>query len=293
MSTQEADDYPKPPFDSPLQPWPALTRHMRPRPDHGETRYRGSGRLAGRRALITGGDSGIGRAAAIAFAREGADVAINFLPEEDGDAQEVATLIREAGRRAVLIPGDLRQEHFCRHLVAEAASQLGGLDILVNNAARQFASPHLEHLTTQHLDDTLRTNLYALFFVTRAALAHLGPGSAILNTSSVQAYEPAEDLLDYAVTKAGIVNFSKGLAKQLAPRGIRVNAVAPGPFWTPLQVVEGGKQPGALKDFGAEALLERPGQPAELAGVYVLLASNEASYITGQVYGATGGLGGP
>ncbi|MET0282805.1 MAG: SDR family oxidoreductase [Steroidobacteraceae bacterium] len=291
MTTRDAN-YPKPPFDSPLQPWPALTRHMTPRPDHGESSYKGSGRLAGRRALITGGDSGIGRAAAIAYAREGADVAINFMPEEDSDAQEVAALIREAGRRAVLIPGDLREESFCNRLVAEAASQLGGMDILVNNAARQFASPSLEQLTTQHLDDTLRTNLYALFFVTRAALSHLGPGGAIINTSSVQAYSPADDLLDYAVTKAGIVNFSKGLAKQLAPRGIRVNAVAPGPFWTPLQVVQGGKQPGALKDFGAETPMERPGQPAELAAVYVLLASDEASYITGQVYGATGGLNG-
>jgi NAD(P)-dependent dehydrogenase (short-subunit alcohol dehydrogenase family) len=288
-----AGEYPKPPFNSPLQPWPALAQRMIPKPDHGETSYKGSGRLAGRKALITGGDSGIGRAAAIAYAREGADVAINFLPEEDNDAQEVAALIRAAGKKAVLLPGDLRDEGFCKKLVADAASQLAGLDILVNNAARQFSTTDLAQLTTQHLDDTFRTNLYALFFVTRAALAHLGPGSAIINTTSVQAYEPAEDLLDYAVTKAGILNFSKGLAKQLAPRGIRVNAVAPGPFWTPLQVVEGGKQPGALQDFGADAPLERPGQPAELAPVYVLLASNEASYITGQVYGATGGRGGP
>ena len=192
-----------------------------------------------------------------------------------------------------MLPGDLRDEKFCNQLIAEAVRELGGLDILVNNAARQFSTDSLADLTTQHLDDTFRTNVYAMFWLTRAALPHLQPGSSIINTSSVQAYEPSEDLLDYAATKAAIMNFSKGLAKQLAPKGIRVNAVAPGPFWTPLQVVEGGKQPGAVKDFGGSSPLGRPGQPAELAPVYVLLASREASYVTGHVYGAVGGGGGP
>jgi len=285
--------HPKPPFDSPLQPWPALALHMKPRPDHGETSYRGTGRLVGRKALITGGDSGIGRAAAIAFAREGADVAINYWRTEDEDAQHVAEIVRAAGRQAVLLPGDLRDENFCNRLVTDAARELGGLDILVNNAARQYSSTDLAQLTTQHLDDTFRTNVYATFWLTRAALAHLKAGSAIINTTSVQAYEPSEDLLDYAATKAAIMNFSKGLARQLAPKGIRVNAVAPGPFWTPLQVVEGGKQPEDLRNFGGATPLGRPGQPVELAPVYVLLASSEASYITGQVFGAVGGGGGP
>jgi NAD(P)-dependent dehydrogenase (short-subunit alcohol dehydrogenase family) len=283
----------KPPFDSPLQPWPALASKMQPRPDHGETSYKGNGRLAGRRALITGGDSGIGRAAAIAYAREGADVAINYVPAEEPDAQDVAKLIRDSGRKAVLLPGDLREEAFCNRLVTDAARELGGLDILVSNAARQYSTPDLADLTTAHLEDTFRTNVFAAFWLARAALAHLRPGSAIIFTSSVQAYEPSEDLVDYAATKAALANIAKGLAKQLAPKGIRVNAVAPGPFWTPLQVVEGGKQPGALKDFGGSTPMGRPGQPVELAPVYVLLASGEASYITGHVYGAVGGNGGP
>jgi NAD(P)-dependent dehydrogenase (short-subunit alcohol dehydrogenase family) len=285
--------YPRPPFNSPLQPWPALALQMQPQPDHGESSYKGSGRLLDRKALITGGDSGIGRAAAIAFAREGADVAINYWRTEDEDAQQVAELIRAAGRKAVLLPGDLRDENFCNRLVMDAAHELGGLDILVNNAARQYSSTDLTRLTTQHLDDTFRTNVYAMVWLTRAALAHLQPGSSIINTTSVQAYDPSEDLLDYAATKAAILNFSKGLAKQLAPKGIRVNAVAPGPFWTPLQVVEGGKQPDDLRNFGKETPMGRPGQPVELAPVYVLLASGEASYITGQVFGAVGGGGGP
>jgi hypothetical protein len=285
--------YARPPFEDQPQPWPALASKMHPRPDHGETSYKGSGRLLGRKALITGGDSGIGRAAAIAYAREGADVAINYYPTEEPDAQEVAKVIRDAGRKAVLLPGDLRDEAFCSRLMVDATRELGGLDILVNNAARQFSSTDLTKLTTQHLDDTFRTNVYAMFWLTRAALPHLKPGSSIINTTSVQAYEPSEDLLDYAATKAAIMNFSKGLAKQLAPKGIRVNAVAPGPFWTPLQVVEGGKQPGEVQEFGSSAPLGRPGQPVELAPVYVLLASGEASYVTGQVYAAVGGGGGP
>ena len=284
--------YPQPPFAIQQQPWPGLTSKMNPRPDHGETSYKGSGRLTGRRALITGGDSGIGRAAAIAYAREGADVAINYLPAEEEDAREVAQLIRAAGRKAVTIPGDIKDEAFCQKLVAEAARALGGLDILVNNAARQFSSDSIVDMTTAHFDETFKTNVYAMFWITRAAIPLMKPGSAIINTASVNAYDPSENLLDYAATKGAIMIFSKGLAKQLASKGIRVNAVAPGPFWTPLQVT-GGQPPDKLPTFGKDTPMGRPGQPAELAGVYVLLASGESSYATGQVYAAVGGNGGP
>ena len=227
--------YPRPPFAAQTQPWPGLASQMNPRPDHGEASYVGSGRLAGRKALITGGDSGIGRAAAIAFAREGADVAINYLPVEEPDAQEVVRLIRTEGRRAVALPGDIRSEAFCRQLVSSAAQGLGGLDILVNNAAKQQAQKTILDISTEQFDQTLKTNLYALFWITKAAVPLLPPGAAIINTASVVAYEPPEQLLDYASTKGAIVAFTKSLAKQLAARGIRVNAVAPGPYWTPLQ----------------------------------------------------------
>ncbi len=265
---------------------------MTPRPDHGETSYKGSGRLAGRKALITGGDSGIGRAAAIAYAREGADVAINYLPAEEPDAAEVVDLIRKEGRNAVAIPGDIRDEAFCQRLVADAVAQLGGLDILVNNAAKQGAQPSIERISTAQFDQTMKTNLYAMFWITKAALPHLKPGSAIINTASVVAYDPPEQIIDYAMTKAGIVNFTKGLSKQLATKGIRVNAVAPGPFWTPLQP-SGGQLPEKLPQFGADAALGRPGQPAEIAPLYVLLAVPETSFTTGSVFGATGGEVGP
>lgn len=284
--------YPQPPFEIQQQPWPGLTSKMKPRPDHGETSYKGSGRLTGRRALITGGDSGIGRAAAIAYAREGADVAINYLPAEEEDAREVVQLIRAAGRKAVTIPGDIKDEAFCQKLVAEAAKALGGLDILVNNAARQFSVDSIVDMTTAHFDETFKTNVYAMFWITKAAIPLMKPGSAIINTASVNAYDPSENLLDYAATKGAIMIFSKGLAKQLASKGIRVNAVAPGPFWTPLQVT-GGQPPDKLPTFGKDTPMGRPGQPAELAGVYVLLASGESSYATGQVYAAVGGNGGP
>lgn len=284
--------YAQPPFAIQQQPWPGLTSKMNPRPDHGETSYKGSGRLTGRRALITGGDSGIGRAAAIAFAREGADVAINYLPAEEEDAREVAQLIRAAGRKAVTIPGDIKDEAFCQKLVADAARALGGLDILVNNAARQFSADSIVDMTTAHFDETFKTNVYAMFWITKAAVPLMKAGSAIINTSSVNAYDPSENLLDYAATKSAIMIFTKGLARQLASKGIRVNAVAPGPFWTPLQVT-GGQPPDKLPAFGKDTPLGRPGQPAELAGVYVLLASGESSYATGQVYAAVGGNGGP
>lgn len=284
--------YPQPPFPVQQQPWPGLTGKMDPRPDHGEKSYKGSGRLQGRKALLTGGDSGIGRAAAIAFAREGADVAINYLPAEEEDAREVVALIRAAGRKAVAIPGDLKDEAFCQHLVAEAARQLGGLDILVSNAARQFSQDSILDITTAQFDETFKTNVYALFWITKAAIPLMKPGSSIIATSSVNAYDPGENIIDYAATKGAIMIFTKGLAKQLVKKGIRVNAVAPGPFWTPLQVT-GGQPPEKLPTFGKDTPMGRAGQPAELAAVYVLLASNESSFATGQVYGAVGGHGGP
>jgi len=265
---------------------------MNPRPDHGESSYVGSGRLAGRKALITGGDSGMGRAAAIAYAREGADVAINYLPAEEPDAREVIDLIRQAGRTAVAIPGDLRDEAFCRKLVEEAVRQLGGLDIVVNNAGRQQARGSILDITTEDFDATMKTNIYAPFWIIKAALPHLQPGSAIIGTTSEQAYDPSPDLYDYAQTKAATMNYVKSLAKQLGPKGIRVNGVAPGPVWTPLQI-SGGASEGKVVTFGATAPLGRPGQPAELAGIYVRLAEDDGSYTTGNIYGAGGGQGNP
>jgi NAD(P)-dependent dehydrogenase (short-subunit alcohol dehydrogenase family) len=282
------DVYPKPPFKRQKQDPPGLASKMEPRPDHGEKSYKGSGRLTGRKALITGGDSGIGRAAAIAFAREGADVAFGYLPVEEPDAKEVVELIQAAGRKAVTLPGDIRDEAFCKQLVADAVQGLGGLDILLNNAAHQVAQASLAELTTEQFDATFKTNVYALFWITKAALPHLPTGSAIINTSSVQAFEPSPNLLDYAQTKSCVASFTKSLAKQLAEKGIRVNAVAPGPFWTPLQP-SGGQPPDAIVTFGQKSPFGRPGQPAELAPIYVLLAAADASYITGEVFGATGG----
>lgn len=286
------DKYPKPPFKSQSQPWPGLAGRMDPRPDHGETSYVGSGRLNGRKALITGGDSGMGRAAAIAFAREGADVAINYLPEEEPDAREVVDLIRRAGRTAVAIPGDIRSEAFCRQLVDRAVAGLGGLDTLVCNAARQQSIPSILDLSTEEFDRTMKTNIYAPFWIIKAALPHLQPGSAIIGTTSEQAYNPDPDLYAYAQTKAATMNYVKSLAKQLGPKGIRVNGVAPGPIWTPLQV-SGGASQGKLVTFGATAPLGRPGQPAELAGIFVRLAEDDGSYTTGNIYGAGGGQGQP
>ena len=284
--------YPKPPFPPQSQPWPGLASRMEPRPDHGESSYVGSGRLRGRKALITGGDSGMGRGAAIAFAREGADVAINYLPAEEPDAREVVGLIRAAGQKAVAIPGDLRGAAFCRHLVEEAVSQLGGLDIVVSNAARQKSTSSMADITDEDFDWTMKTNIYAPFWIIKAALPHLQPGSAIIATTSEQAYDPSPDLYDYAQTKAATMNFVKSLAKQFGPKGIRVNGVAPGPIWTPLQI-SGGASEGKVVTFGATAPLGRPGQPAELAGIFVRLAEDDGSYTTGNVYGAGGGQGQP
>ena len=281
-----------PPFSSENQPWPGLVSKMRPRPDHGETSYKGNNRLLGRKALITGGDSGIGRAVAIAYAREGADVAINHLPDEESDAHEVVALVEAAGRKCVPIPGDLREESFCRFLVAEAVKGLNGLDIFVSNAARMWSHASILDLSSADFDWTMKTNIYAPFWLTKAAVPHLMPGSAIICTTSEQAYLPSANLFDYAQSKAANVNFVKSLAKQLAPRGIRVNGVAPGPFWTPL-VVSSGIPRETVTKLGQGTVLGRPGQPVELAPIYVLLAAADASYITGQIYGATGGSGQP
>lgn len=284
--------FPKPPFPEQQQTWPGLASQMDPRPDHGERSYKGSGRLAGRRALITGGDSGMGRAAAIAYAREGADVAINYLPDEEPDAQEVLALIRAAGRKAVAIPGDIRNESFCRELVSRAVAGLGGLDIVVSNAGRQKSSESFLDISTEEFDWTMKTNVYAPFWILKAAVPHLKPGSCIIATTSEQAYDPSPDLYDYAQTKAATMNFVKSLARQLAKQGIRVNGVAPGPIWTPLQV-SGGAQPEKQKKFGGQTPFGRAGMPGELAGIYVLLADNQASFATGQIYGSSGGAGQP
>ncbi len=284
--------YPKPPFKGQLQPWPGLASKMEPPPDHGEKSYKGSGRLLGRKALITGGDSGMGRAAAIAYAREGADVAINYFPAEEPDAKEVVELIKAAGRKAVALPGDLRDEAFCQKLVADAVSGLGGLDILVCNAARQQARQSILDISNEDFDATMKTNIYAPFWMIKAALPHLQPGSVIIGTASVQAYDPSPDLYDYAQTKAATMNYVKSLAKQLGPKGIRVNGVAPGPVWTPLQV-SGGATQEKVKSFGSQTVFGRPGQPAELASIYVQLAASDASFATGQIYGSAGGNGQP
>jgi NAD(P)-dependent dehydrogenase (short-subunit alcohol dehydrogenase family) len=266
---------------------PGRSVDMDQRPDHGEDSYRGSGKLTGKKAIITGGDSGIGRAVALAFAREGADVLISYLESEESDAQETCKLVEDAGRKVVTAPGDIRDQAQCRALVEQAMSELGGLDILVNNAAYQMSQDSIEEITDEQFDRTLKTNVYAMFWLCKAALPHLQPGSAIINTTSIQAYQPSPTLLDYATTKAAILNFTKGLAQQVASKGIRVNAVAPGPIWTPLipATMPGEK----VEQFGSDTPLGRAGQPAELAPAYVFLASQDSSYITGERIGITGG----
>jgi NAD(P)-dependent dehydrogenase (short-subunit alcohol dehydrogenase family) len=282
--------YPAPPFPKQPQPAPGLARKLEPPADHGEDSYRGSGKLEGRKALVTGGDSGIGRAIAIAYAREGADVAISYLPVEQPDADEVIAMIREAGRKAVALPGDLTDESYARGVAKQAADELGGLDILVVNAGHQKFFEAFDEITTDDFDTTMRTNLYALFWTTQEASRIMPPGSAIITTASVQAYDPSTTIMHYATTKAGIVALSKALAEELIEKGIRVNAVAPGPFWTPLNP-SGGSSQQKVEKFGGGSTFGRPGQPVEIAPVYVLLASQEGSYITGEVYGVTGGAG--
>jgi NAD(P)-dependent dehydrogenase (short-subunit alcohol dehydrogenase family) len=267
---------------------PGRTGEMDQRPDHGENTYRGSGKLTGKKAIITGGDSGIGRAVALAFAREGADILFTYLPEEESDAKETARLVEDAGRKAVPVGGDLREEKHCQAIVDRAVADLGGIDILVNNAAYQMAQDDgIGGISTEQLERTFRTNIYAMFWLTRATVGHMKPGSAIINTSSIQAYQPSPQLMDYAMTKAAIVSFTKSLALQLAEKGIRVNTVAPGPIWTPL--IPSTMPEKKVADFGADTPLGRPGQPAEVAPAYVFFASQESSYITGERIGVAGG----
>lgn len=284
------NQHPRPPFPRQPQPSPGLAAKMTPRPDHGEESYRGHGRLKGRKALITGGDSGIGRATAIAYAREGADVAISYLPSEETDAKDVIALIEAAGCKALPLAGDIRDEDWNAEMVARVVEAFGGLDILVVNAGHQQYREDLSQITTADFDATMKTNLYALHWLCQAAAPHLPPGAAVITTASIQAYEPSGILLDYATTKAAIVAYTKALAKQMIEKGVRVNAVAPGPFWTVLQP-SGGQPQEKVEQFGARSAFGRPGQPVEIAPVYVLLASQEASFVTGEVWGVTGGAG--
>lgn len=270
------------------QPHPGLDAKLEPKADLGLESYEGNGRLTGRKALITGGDSGIGAAIAIAYAREGADVAISYLPEEQEDADLIIKAIEDAGRKALALPGDLQELAQCEKVVADTVEAFGGLDILVNNASRQIWHDGIDNIPDEDFDATMKSNVYSSYRVTKAALPHLKPGSSIIFTSSIQAYQPSPHLLDYALTKAAMNNLSKGLAEQLAPEGIRVNAVAPGPVWTPLQPSH-GQPPEKLEEFGQHSPLGRAGQPAELAGAYVFLASDEASFVMGETLGVTGG----
>ncbi len=268
---------------------PGSQQEMKVKPDAGEETYRGTGRLEGRKAIVTGADSGIGRAAAIAFAREGADIVLSYLPEEEDDAREVVQLIEAAGRKAVALPGDLTDEAYCERLVQTAVDEFGGLDLLASIAGKQQNQQSIADITTEQFDATFRTNVYAMFWLCKAAVAVMPPGSTIINTSSIQAYEPSPILLDYATTKAAINTFTKALAQQVAPKGIRVNVVAPGPVWTPLQVA-GGQPEEALGEFGADTPLGRPAQPAELGPAYVFLASQESSYVSGETLNVNGGM---
>jgi NAD(P)-dependent dehydrogenase (short-subunit alcohol dehydrogenase family) len=280
--------YPQPEQPEQELEHPGLESDMTPKPDYGEATYRGAERLTGRKAIITGGDSGIGRAVALAFAREGADVLIAHLPEEESDARETVQAVEDAGRTAVTVPGDLREESYCRELVERAVSDLGGLDLLVNNAAYQMARESIADVTAEELERTFRTNILAMFHTSRAALEHMEAGSAIINTASVQAYKPDPMLLDYAATKAAIVNFTTALAQETIERGIRVNAVAPGPVWTPL--IPATMPQEKVTSFGVESPTARAAQPAELAPAYVFLASQESSYVNGETIRVTGGV---
>jgi NAD(P)-dependent dehydrogenase (short-subunit alcohol dehydrogenase family) len=278
---------PEPEYPQGKMEHPGSPSRMDPKPDHGETSYRGLGRLEDRVALITGGDSGIGRAVAIAFAREGADVLVAYLPEEEADARETCRWVSDAGRRAVALPGDIREEAHCTRMIDCAFDEFGRLDILVNNAAYQSTFERIEDVSTGEFDRTFRTNVYAMFWLCRAALPRMQAGGVILNTASIQAFDPSPKLLAYAPTKAAIVNFTKALSQLAMKQGIRVNAVAPGPVWTPL--IPSTMPEEEVKQFGADTSFERAAQPVEIAPVFVFLASNEARFVTGEVYGATGG----
>jgi NAD(P)-dependent dehydrogenase (short-subunit alcohol dehydrogenase family) len=281
-------NYPRPKFEKRTQPEPGLAKKMVPKPDHGEKSYKGSGRLAGRKALVTGADSGIGRAAAIAFAREGADILMSYLQEEEPDAKEVVKLIGAADRKVATMPGDLDNEEFCKKLIDKTVEELGGIDILANVAGKQIAVEDIKDISTKQFDKTFKVNVYAMFWLCKFAIPHMPPGATIINTTSIQSYQPSSTLLDYASTKGAITTFTKALAKQVADRGIRVNAVAPGPIWTPLQPSH-GQPPEKIPEFGSQSVFGRPGQPAEVAPTYVFLASQESSYITAEVIGVTGG----
>lgn len=280
------DQYPKPPYSGKTQTFPGSDAAMDPKADHGEESYKGSGKLAGRKAVITGADSGIGRAVAIAFAREGADVLISYL-SEDADAKETARWVEAAGRKAVLVAGDIQDEAHCKKIIDTAVKELGGVDILVNNAAYEQAQQSIQDITADQLDRTFRTNVYAMFYLCKAAEPHLPPGSSVINTTSVNAYVPKPVILDYAATKGAIQNFTANLGQAWAEKGIRVNCVAPGPVWTPF--IPSSLDSEAVKKFGADVPLKRAGQPAELAGAYVLLASKEGSYMTSSTIQVTGG----
>jgi NAD(P)-dependent dehydrogenase (short-subunit alcohol dehydrogenase family) len=278
--------YPSPPFPKQKQPMPGLTARMDPVPDHGEASYKGAGRLAGRKAVITGGDSGIGRAVALAFAREGADVLVSYL-NEDEDAQETNRLIEEAGRKAILVSGDIQEPAHCRSIVAKAVAELGGIDILVNNAAHQASFKEIEDISDEEWELTFRVNIHAMFYLTKAAVPHMKPGSSIINTASINSDTPNPTLLAYATTKGAIQNFTAGLAQLLADKGIRANAVAPGPIWTPL--IPSTLPEDAVSNFGKQVPMKRPGQPAELATAYVMLADPMSSYVSGATIAVTGG----
>jgi len=287
MLQNPQDIQPKPPFPEQPQNPPGLEKEMTPKPDYGEDSYIGSGRLEGRKAVITGGDSGIGRAVALAFAREGADVLISYLDVEEPDAQEIRQAIEDAGRKAVLVPGDITDEAHCRTIIDRAVDELGGVDILVNNAAFQRTHDSIQELTTEEIERTFRTNIFAMFHLCRAALPKMKPGSAIINVASIQAYKPSPSLLAYATTKGAIVTFTKALSDEAIKQGVRVNCVAPGPIWTPL--IPSTMPQEQVETFGQDTPMGRAGQPAELAPVFVFLASNESSYITGEIIGVTGG----
>jgi NAD(P)-dependent dehydrogenase (short-subunit alcohol dehydrogenase family) len=280
--------YPRPKFPKQKQPEPGLAKKMTPKPDHGEQSYKGSGRLEGRKAIVTGGDSGIGRATAIAFAREGADVLISYLESEQPDADEVIGLLTKEGHKIVVCPGDISSEEQCKKIVRMALDKLGGIDILANIAGRQLSVEDIQEISTKQLEDTFAANFYSIFWLCKHAMPHMPAGSSIINTTSIQAYQPSPHLLDYAATKAAINNFTKGLAKQVIEKGIRVNAVAPGPVWTPLQPSHGQPEE-KIPEFGTQAPMGRAGQPAEVAPAYVFLASQESSFVTAETIGVTGG----
>jgi NAD(P)-dependent dehydrogenase (short-subunit alcohol dehydrogenase family) len=282
------NQYPQPQFPEQQLEWPGLESQMEPRPDYGEETYRGSGRLEGKAAIITGGDSGIGRAVALAFAREGADVLISYLEAEESDAQETVRAVEESGKKAVTAAGDIRDELHCQKIVEQAVQEFGKIDILVNNAAYQMSRGSIQDISSEELERTFRTNVFAMFYLCKAALPHMQPGATIINTSSIEAFQPKPPLLDYSTTKGAIITFSKGLAQEVTPQGIRVNVVAPGPTWTPL--IPATFHPHLdVANFGGSKPLGRPAQPAEAAPLYVFLASQESSYISGEVIGVTGG----